>query len=136
MAFRPKTYSDEELLNQLQKGSLPPLAFTHKNHVRLVWILYHQSVTDLSNEVRKTILHYATAIGEGQIFHETLTYAAVKVIEHFIQESKAANFEAFMLEHPALAKDFKTLIAQHYSEEVLKSSKAKAEIIEPDLKPF
>lgn len=137
MAFRPKTYSDEELLTGLNSGTLPPLDFTHRAHVRLVWIISNQrKQSEVFDEVSKTIRRYANAIDEGQIYHETLTYASVMIITGAMKDSTHKDFDMFILNNSDLINDFKGLVSKYYSDELLKSPLAKQEILPPDLRPF
>lgn len=137
MAFRKKQYSDKELLSKLKDGSLPPLDFTHEAHVRLVWILRRKKFDKLAYyDVSKVIKDYANAIGEGQIFHETLTYASVMIILDRIKKTPANDFFEFIEDNLDLMLDFKNLVGKHYSEELLNSPAAKKEIVAPDRQPF
>lgn len=137
MAFRQKNYTDQELLQKLRDGSLPPLAFTHKEHIRLVWLSYKtHGDSKVYNDVRDIIKNYAFSIGEGHIFHETLTYAAVAVVLEFINKLNSSSFEALISSELKLITDFKHLVSIHYSDQLLRSDKAKIEIMEPDLVPF
>lgn len=129
--------TDLEFLEQFQQASMQPLTFDHEAHIRLVWIVYRNyPEVDTSLEVRRLIKNFATKIGEGQIYHETLTYAAVEIIIRLIDRSNSKDFSGFINENPRLIKDFKLLINEHYSPEILKTNKAKTTILEPDRQPF
>lgn len=131
------TYSDQEFLDAIKTGSLPPLVFTHEAHVRLVWIVrINKPEGDISLMVRHLIKDYAEQIGEPQIYHETLTYAAVQIIDHYISISAAKDFDQFIDACPGLLHQFKSLVHQHYSKELLESSKAKNQVLQPDLLSF
>jgi N-formylglutamate deformylase len=137
MAFRPKTYTDQAFIDGLKDGSLPPINFSHEAHVRLVWILAKVATgEELVQQVSKMIIHYANAIGHGDIYHETLTYAAVKIVEKRISRESNDDFTIFIKQNNDLLSDFKQLVALHYSPERLFSDKAKVEILPPDLQPF
>lgn len=137
MAFRRKQYSDEELLSKLKDGSLPPADFTHEAHVRLVWILSKKRFNKFAYyDVSRIIKEYADAIGEGQIFHETLTYASVMVILEHIKRKDYKDFYEFIEDNLDLMVDFKSQINKHYSEQLLQSDKARNEVVAPDLISF
>jgi len=137
MAFKRKQYSDKELITQLKSGSLPPADFTHEAHVRLVWIMRRKKFPQLTfYDVSRVIKNYAKSIGEGNIYHETLTFASVMIILNRIKKTPANDFFSFIEENLDLILEFKSLIAMHYSDEIIQSDKAKNEIIPPDKQPF
>ncbi|MCB9195159.1 MAG: hypothetical protein H6598_02955 [Flavobacteriales bacterium] len=137
MAFRKKQYSDSELLEKLKDGSLPALDFTHEAHVRLVWILKRSKFDKFTfYDVSRIIKNYANAIGEGQIYHETLTFASVMIILDRIKESKAKDFFEFIEDNLDLILEFKKLVSQHYSDERIQSEEARTTIVSPDRVPF
>lgn len=137
MAFRRKEYTDQELLNKLKDGTLPPADFTHEAHVRLVWIIQKNTPeNEVTSEVSRIIKHYAEAIGEGTIYHETLTYASVMIILSHMKHKDYANFNEFLIDNPLLTQDFKSLINRHYSPELIHSELAKKEVLAPDILPF
>lgn len=137
MAFKRKLYTDQELLAKLKDGTLPPADFTHEAHIRLVWILRNQESSEsVYSEVSQIIKNYANAIGEGHIYHETLTYAAVMITLHFIAKTKADEFYEFIEDNLDLMISFKELIEEHYSQELLQLPQAKTQILPPDRKPF
>lgn len=136
MAFRKKAYTDQELLYKLKDGTLPPADFTHEAHIRLVWILRQREQADLFNEVSRIIKNYAKAIGEDNIYHTTLTYAAVMIILNRIKHTSLDDFLQFIKENTDLITDFRNLIAQHYKDSTLNTDVARKEIIQPDILPF
>lgn len=136
MAFRSKTYTDETLIKALSDATLPPLDFTHKNHIRLVWAIHRRSPQDTFKQASYLIRNYAFNIGESHIYHETLTYAAVKIIVNCMNTSSAQSFEEFIESNNTLLVDFKSLISKHYSQETLDSKIAKTKVVLPDLAPF
>lgn len=137
MAFRKKQYTDAELLKKLKDGSLPALDFTHEAHVRLVWILRRKKFDKLVfYEVSNIIKNYAQSIGEGQIYHETLTFAAVMIITDRIRASKAQDFFGFIEDNLDLILEFKKLVSVHYSDELINSENARRTFVEPDKLPY
>lgn len=136
MAFRKKVYTDQELLGKLKDGTLPPADFTHEAHIRLVWILRQREQAELFNEVSLIIKNYAKAIGEDNIYHTTLTYAAVMIILNRIKKTTFDNFVQFIKENTDLVTDFRNLIARHYKDTTLNTNAARKEIIQPDILPF
>jgi hypothetical protein len=68
-------------------------------------------------------------------YHETITLFWLRIVSNFAAEQKeeslAATANALIDKY-----DDKDFIRQYYSEDLLASAKAKAEWVEPDLKPL
>lgn len=129
--------SDDSFEEQFATASLPIPWFTHAAHLRLAWIQldrYGQE-TAIKN-IRAQIKQFAQAAGEPDKYHETVTIAAILMVEHFMKQHKEAGSKAFLDAHPQLAKDFKGLIQSHYSRDIFKDQEARKVFLQPDLLPF
>lgn len=131
------TLDDSTFESQFANGTMNPALFSHEAHLRLAWIHIHQY------GVQKAIDHISTQIkafdqlhGDGTKYHETVTVAAIKAVEHFYHKSTADNFKAFIDEFPRLKSAFKSLIDQHYSWNIFSDEAAKEAYVAPDLEPF
>ena len=82
------------------------------------------------------ITNYVNHLGAQSKYNQTLTIAAVKIVDHFMKQTEADNFFDFVLEFPRLKTDFKALVKAHYSFDIFSSEKAKKVYLEPDLLPF
>ena len=122
--------SDTEFTIRFKNKSLDPSYFDHKGHIRLGYLCIKQYGPDVAQKnLTQQIPAYANHLGEPSKYHETLTIASIKTINHFIEKATATTFGAFILEFPQLINNFKGLIEQHYSNDILWSSKAKKEFI-------
>ena len=110
--------SDHEFENQFSLSILDPELFTHEAHLRLAWI-----------HLRKYGLTEAK-------YNHTVTIAAIKIVNHFMNQSDAITFTQFTKDYPRLSTHFKELILSYYHTNVFESEEAKIRFIEPELMPF
>ena len=131
------TLSDGEFLKQLNACSLHPSYFDHEGHLRLAWLNLRSSGTGKGIELTvDQISRFVAHLGATDKFNLTLTVAAVHIVHHFFRRSEVDSFPGFLKEFPQLKTDFKSLVQQHYSPEILWSEVAKREFVSPDLAPF
>lgn len=132
-----RSLSDAEFKEQFLSCALNPAVFSHEAHLRLAWLTIEQYGLDKAEqEVEQQLLNFVEFVGAKDKYHKTLTLAAMKIVNHFMQKSGSDNFTDFIQEFPQLNKNFKELIASHYSVDIFKSEKAKRAFLEPDLLPF
>ena len=128
--------SDTEFQLKFEAGSLPPALFSHEAHIRLAWLQIREYGLESAIErVCKQLINYVTMVGATDKYHATLTVAALKIVNHFLQKSRSDNFSGFIREFPVLISNFKGLLAAHYSIDIFNSPRAKKEYMEPDI-PF
>jgi len=118
-------------------GILDPSLFSHEAHLRLAWIHLRQGeVKNAIVNVTEQIQAFAIRNGAPGKYHETVTVAAVKAVDHFMRRSKEKTFQNFITEFPRLKTEFKSLMDSHYSYNLFTSDVARKEFQEPDLAPF
>ena len=129
--------SDTEFLSQFKECSLPPSLFTHEAHLRLAWLLIHQyGLEEAEERIQKLLKAYVHALGAQDKYNTTLTVAAVKAVNHFVNRKEHQHFQDFINAFPRLKTDFKGLMASHYGFDIYNSTEAKEHFLEPDLLPF
>jgi N-formylglutamate deformylase len=132
-----RTLSDAEFLEQFAHCLLDPAMFSHGAHLRLAYLLLEQyGLEEGIQQVQDQIQAFVRHVGAEDKYHVTLTVAAVYIVEHFRQKSKAKNFEEFVVEFPRLKTHFKDLIDSHYGINIFQSERARTEYLKPDLLPF
>lgn len=130
-------FNDLEFEKQFTSGDLNPTYFSHEAHIRLAWIYITKYGLDLACEYICTqIQYFASKHGDPEKFNKTLTIAAVKTVNHFVQKSTTNNFSDFIKEFPRLKYNFKELLDTHYSFDIFNSALAKRKYLEPDLLSF
>lgn len=129
--------TDAEFESQFEKGELSPKLFSHEAHLRLAWIYIQKHGEERASEkISREIQQFDRIHGDGTKFNATVTVAAVKMVNHFIQKSTADNFNSFIGEYPRLKTSFKDLLEQHYKMNMFTNEEAKFRFVEPDLLPF
>ncbi len=129
--------SDSEFIRSFESAKMPEEIFNHEAHLRLAWLYIHQFGCETAIlKTETSIMNFVRVLNAEHIYHTTLTIAAVKVVNHFVQKSNSQNFNDFILEFPRLKSNFKNLIEAHYSFDIFSSADAKSTYIEPDLLPF
>lgn len=129
--------SDTEFEDQFRQMTLDPALFTHEAHLRLAWIhIEKYGVDEAIENICDQIKKFDATHGDGTKFHVTMTVAAVKVVHHFFQKSRATSFQVFQKEFPRLTSHFKELLDQHYSQKRMFHRNAQEQYLEPDIQRF
>lgn len=129
--------TDEAFEERFSTGKFRPLWFTHEAHVRLAWIYITKYGATLAfQKYSEQLYEFAIKYNATSKYNATVTYAAIKIVAHYIQKSASNNFKDFITEFPQLRANFKELLAKHYSSDIFTSEIAKKTILEPDLIPF
>ena len=129
--------SDKEFLEQFESLTLDEELFDHKGHIRLAWLYLNQyDLEKASSLVAKNIKAYAENLGATDKFHTTITIALVRIIQNRISYEKKISWEKFLLDNSDLIDNALSVLAQHYTSELLFSDKARISYLEPDVKPL
>ena len=129
--------SDATFLRKFRACEIEPSAFTHEAHLRLAWIQIRKyGLARAEKNIQEKLKSYVKWAGAPEKYHTTLTVAAVRMVDHFMEKSSTNNFWDFIDEYPALINDFKSLINSHYSFDIFKHNRARLSYVAPDLAPF
>ena len=135
-----KTYykTEEEirvLVESFEACSFHPSEFRHYQHLTVaLWYLQTLPFEEATGKVTRGIRRLAETYGKTG-YHETITLFWLRVVACFIAEREHLALPELansLIEH-CIDQD---LISRHYSPDLLASTKAKAEWVEPDLKPL
>ena len=124
---------DTEFLHAFEHGALPD--FPHQSHLRMAWLYlragtWEDGMARICAGIRRLDAHHG-----GRKYHETITqFWARMVSQAIVQSPDAADFAAFIAQHPELLDG--KLITQFYSPDLLHSEQARREWVKPDLRPF
>ena len=123
------------LVSAFEMCSFHPSEFRHYQHLTVaLWYVWHFSPEEATSKMTKGIRRLAETYGKTG-YHETITLFWLRIVSNFAaehkEESLAATANALIDKY-----DDKDFIRQFYSEDLLASAKAKAEWVEPDLKPL
>jgi hypothetical protein len=129
--------SDDVFEQQFQACTLNPAIFSHEAHLRLAWIhITKYGVDNAINNICEQLLAFVDSLGARDKYNKTLTIAAIKAVNHFINKSHINNFREFIQKNARLKFNFKELMSSHYQKDIYKSEIAKRQYVEPDLLPF
>jgi hypothetical protein len=124
--------SDAELLAGFERGGLA--RFGHGEHLRVAF-LFLQAKGDLAEAAlsfRRSLRRLAAAQGKPQLFHETITWAYLVLVNARMRRSAAATSEEFLAENPDLLSHREGLLSRYYDvEAITASSEARAVFVLP-----
>jgi hypothetical protein len=126
--------TDEALLLAFDEGTLPPGAFHHRDHVRTAWILLERDAAlNVLARFSAGLRRLAAAAGKPGLYHETITWAYVLLVNERRAAPGAEGWPAFAARNPDLL-DWRpsVLETRYYRAETLWSERARATFVLPD----
>jgi hypothetical protein len=130
-------FTNDAFLEAFLACRLPPSAFNHRNHLRVAWI--HLQRFPLDEAIERTcasIARYAAHLGAQERYHRTMTEALIRLMAHAGASDPSLSFEGFLAHAPAFSGDCRTLVAMHYSPELLARPEARSRFLSPDRLPL
>ncbi|HJZ82206.1 MAG TPA: hypothetical protein VKD91_17730 [Pyrinomonadaceae bacterium] len=128
--------NDEEIRDLVwafETCAIHPGEFKHYQHLAVaLWYVKHFPYAEASEKMRTGIQRLAAAYGKTG-YHETITLFWLKMVRSFLENGNS-RAKIFTLANKLASEYGKGAIAEYYSEELLSSTKAKNEWVEPDLK--
>lgn len=124
--------SDDAFIQALETCQLNPAHFDHRGHLRYAWLMTSRHpLAQAASRVSCTIHRFANFHGAKQKYHHSLTLACVALIA---QRPACMHFDQFLEQHPDLANDLTTVLAQYYHPHTLASDEARHSWCAPDRK--
>jgi hypothetical protein len=124
------------LVRSFETCEIHPAEFKHYQHLAVaLWYVAHLPYEDAGNKMRAGIQRLAAAYGKTG-YHETITIFWLRMVREFFKGAKRGESITTLANLLVQKFDDKNLIRDYYSAELLASSKAKEEWVEPDLKPL
>lgn len=117
--MEPHTFWNQNLVNQLQKGSLDSKHLTHETLLNLSWdVLNHSESTDEAIAKQKEILkNYRSNLTSD---NDLLVQGYIEILNYFKNLSSAKSLEKLLREFPRIKFSFKNLLKTHYGYNILK----------------
>ena len=127
--------TDQELIEQFESGTLPNECFHHREHVRAAFLyLTEYPVLEALLAFSSALRKFAEAHGKPQLYHETITWAYVFLInERRARAGKKQSWDEFARNNPDLLEWKNGILTRYYRPETLASDLARAAFIFPDL---
>jgi hypothetical protein len=129
--------SDSDLLEKFEALNLSPDELNHSNHLRIAWLYLNKySLKEAIDKTGTGTKEFAESLGDTEKYHQTITEATVRIMDKRMSNLQAASFEEFLQDNKDLVQDLKSVMHFHYNEEVLESTDAKLNFIQPDKRGF
>jgi hypothetical protein len=125
---------DEELIECLENCTLSGASFHHPDHVKVVWLyLRCNSVLKTLSRFSEGLKRLAIANGKPNLYHETITWAYILLINERIRRSGREQTWAEFKESNADLFDWKnSVLKSYYQDETLRSEVARNIFVFPD----
>ncbi|MDX6444923.1 MAG: hypothetical protein QOH71_1997 [Blastocatellia bacterium] len=126
--------TDEEFIEGFENCTLVGADFHHRDHVRVVWLyLRGNSVLETLGKFSEGLKRFATANGKPNLYHETITWAYVFLINERMQrDGSEQSWPDFVDRNPDLFDWKDNILKSYYREETLGSERAREMFILPD----
>jgi hypothetical protein len=126
--------TDNELLEQFEKCTLPNSAFHHEDHLRLTFLyLCNYPVLEALRRFPTSLTRFAAANGRPGVYSETITWAFVLLIrERMARAGRQQVWGEFAASNPDLLNWKDNILKKYYQEETLASELAKVTFLFPD----
>ena len=125
--------NDEEFIRRFEDCTLSPEDFHHQDHVRLAWLYLRQHATlEALAKFSTGLKTYAASLGKATLYHETITWAYILLIQERIARGSADTWQMFVEKNADLLDWQENILKRYYREETLKSDLAKRIFVFPD----
>jgi hypothetical protein len=124
---------DAELLRRFQDTSLPTSMFDHRQHVRVAWLFVRtHGMPDALAAFSAALRRFAVAKGAHNLFHVTVTWAYLLLINERDQQCSTADWETFAARNADLFTWKPSILDEYYSSDLLWSERARHTFVMPD----
>ena len=124
------------LVSEFEACSFHPSEFRHQQHLAVVlWYVANLPYAEASEKMKLGIQRLAARYGKTG-YHETITEFWLRMVRGFLPEGNHTGSIAVLANQLLKKYADKNLILDYYSPELLASPEAKANWLEPDLKPL
>ncbi len=109
-------------------------AFHHEEHVRLAWICLRQApLAEAAPRFIRLLKAFAAHQGADRLYHETITWAYLLLIQDRLTEMPAAHRWHQFAEHNADLLTYRpSILPRYYRRETLASDRARQSFVMPD----
>lgn len=125
--------TDEHLVAAFEACELSGDEFSHAAHVRVAWwYLRRHGSAEALPRFRTALLRFAAAKGATGKYHETITVAYMALIAERLRDTPELPWPDFVERHPDLLARTPSVLSRYYSDEALRSERARREFVPPD----
>lgn len=128
---------DNDFRQAFERFEVPAADFDHKAHVRLAYIyLCNHPAEKAYESMRDALLSFLRHGGAPQSkYHETITRAWILAVKHFMEFSSPCMAAGEFIDQNPILLNSKIMLS-HYSAELLFSTAARQQFVEPDIQPI
>ncbi len=122
---------DRALLAAFEAGTLSLGAFSHREHVRVAWLLLTSGAPfeEAAPRFCRALRRHVTQLGQAERYHETITWAFLALVNERRHVRRAGDFERFVADNPDLLSP--DVLLQVYDPETLGSERARRAFVLP-----
>ena len=126
--------NDRDFLAAFEAGTLPEECFHHPDHVRAAWLLLREEAPSAAlARFSEALKRFAAAKGKTRLYHETITWAYVVLINERVQRSgRRLDWDEFASANPDLLTWRPSVLDRYYTSETLGSELARQVFLLPD----
>jgi hypothetical protein len=126
--------TDQELIARFEDGTLPNQCFHHREHVRTAFLyLTKYPALEALRIFSQNLRRFAQAHGKPQLYHETITWAYILLIqERRARAGKKQSWAEFARNNPDLLTWKDGILTRLYRPETLMSELARDVFVFPD----
>ena len=124
--------TDSEFMGSFEDGTLPGSVFHHQDHVRLAWLyLARYPALEALARFAEGLKRFAAAQGHAGLYHETITWAYLFLIQERRAATGAETWEEFAARNPDLLGWNPSVLDRYYDRETLFSDRARQVFVMP-----
>jgi len=125
--------SNEEYIASFEAETVAANSFHHADHVRLAFAyLAEHSALEALQKFCVALKRFASAQGESERYHETITYAYFFLINERMVKGECTNWEQFARDNPDLLRREDGILNHYYEPLTLDSDLAPRVFVLPD----
>jgi hypothetical protein len=124
---------DQTLLAAFESCTLAPEAFGHREHVRVAWLILraHPRFEDGAQRFCAGLRRFAEANGKPGLYHETITWAYLVLVNERMRASGDAGFEELAAANGDLFEPGLGGLMPYYEAGELRSERARGAFLLP-----
>ena len=125
--------ADIRYKEDFEAGLIAAADFKHESHIYLAWIYLNiYSLDETLRHFGDALKKFAAANDAADLYHATITWAYIFLINERMQADPESNWETFKSAHADLFAPKLGALDRYYSKEFLHSPRAKAIFLMPD----
>lgn len=126
--------TDEELIERFENCTVSGASFHHPDHVKVVWLyLRGNSVLKTLSRFSEGLKRLAMANGKPNLYHETITWAYVFLInERMKRNGGEQSWVEFVESNADLCDWDNSILKSYYQDDTLRSEVARRVFVFPD----